>query len=249
MASKRWLIWFNPSPPNLPIRFPRQIPKVVVPSYIGNVGQVLNLLMHHGSGTRVRDYGGLGNHGNIYGGVTWRDGSYGWALAFDGVFGSYVMVPHAPSITFTTENFTLEFWANLTYNFNNCLFCKGQWNNDGWYINQGATRELQLITCQALANQITTTGNGAYADGVWFHCIIIRNGVTGYIYVNNVDVTLVQPAIVNPVTNTRSFYIMRYDVGGSDSIGIIALPRLYNRALTPAERTNHFESTRSIFEA
>ena len=90
--------WFNPQPLDMPIKLPRQLPMKIVPSFIGEPGQVLNLLMHHGSGRVVRDYSPYRNHGEAVN-PDWRDGPWGWCLHFDSE--RYVRVPDHPSLRVT----------------------------------------------------------------------------------------------------------------------------------------------------
>jgi len=97
--------WLNPIPPDMPLRIPRRYPKNVVPSFIGESGQVLNLLIHHGAGGVVRDYSPYGNHGTIYG-ARWVDCEWGWALYFNGE-SAYVEVPDSPSLRVGSSDFTL----------------------------------------------------------------------------------------------------------------------------------------------
>jgi len=76
--------WYEPQPVNAPLRHPRRFPKRVVPSYIGEPEQVLNLLVYKGAGGVVKDYSGQGNRGEIHG-AKWTDEySPSWALNFDG---------------------------------------------------------------------------------------------------------------------------------------------------------------------
>jgi hypothetical protein len=75
----------NPPPPIDPLVYPRQIPKVVVPSYIGDAGCVLNAIPYLGTGDTLHDWSGSGNHGKLGAGdpdkmPMWVDGSYGWSL-------------------------------------------------------------------------------------------------------------------------------------------------------------------------
>jgi len=94
--------WYNPKPVNAPLRYPRRFPKRVVPSYIGEPNQVLNLLMHRGAGGIARDYSGEDNHGDINGPGWTDDHSPLWALRYDGV-DDYVTLSPFPSFTaFTT---------------------------------------------------------------------------------------------------------------------------------------------------
>jgi hypothetical protein len=104
---KRVLSWFNPPPFDAPIVYPRQIPKAVAPSFIGESGQVLNLLMHEGSGSVAKDYSPYRNHATIRG-ASWVDGSFGWALSLNGV-NNYLVVAGSASLNPTSE-FTVLGW-------------------------------------------------------------------------------------------------------------------------------------------
>jgi len=75
-------MWYNPLPKIEPRRLPRQLPKKVVPSYIGNEGLVADWLFYKGAGTKLHDYSGEENHGDIIDAV-WEDGPYGWGLRFN----------------------------------------------------------------------------------------------------------------------------------------------------------------------
>jgi len=105
----------NPLPPDLELVKPRQLPKRIVPSFVGEQGQVLNLLMREGSGNIVRDYSGFNNHGQLFGGVKWTDeGIATWALEFNGIDGR-VIVPHKDVLNIAPGNkITIEIWAYLT---------------------------------------------------------------------------------------------------------------------------------------
>jgi hypothetical protein len=96
LVPKRILSWFNPPPFDAPLKYPRQIPKGVADSFIGEPRQVLNLLCYDGAGDVAKDFSPYGNHGRFYN-AAWVDGAFGWALDFNGV-DSYVEVPDSPSL-------------------------------------------------------------------------------------------------------------------------------------------------------
>jgi len=74
----------DPPPKFQPEAWPKERPKVTVPSYIGEDEQVANWLFHSGAGDILHDFSGGENHAEIYGGE-WRDGPYGWGLYFNGL--------------------------------------------------------------------------------------------------------------------------------------------------------------------
>jgi len=98
--------WYNPAPPDAPLRNPRRTPKRVVPSYIGESGQVGNWLFYMGAGDKLYDFSGEGNHGDLINDPEWVDGSYGWALDFDGA-DDYVVFPSLS----TFSEFTVIVWS------------------------------------------------------------------------------------------------------------------------------------------
>jgi len=89
---------------------PRRMPIKAVPSYIGESGQVGNWLSYVGTGGKLYDFSGQGNHGTING-PKWVDGPYGWALSFNGT-DDWVEILHDDSLSLTGE-FTLMAWAKF----------------------------------------------------------------------------------------------------------------------------------------
>lgn len=76
--------WFNPLPGDPPHMEPRLRPKKIIPSKVHETDQILDLLLHKGTGAVLTDYSGQGQRGRIFNAV-WRDGSYGWGLYFNRV--------------------------------------------------------------------------------------------------------------------------------------------------------------------
>jgi len=72
---------FDPEPELSMKRVPRQVPKKVVPSLIGEPDLARLYLFHLGAGDVLRDYSGNGDHGSITE-AEWADGPHGWGLDF-----------------------------------------------------------------------------------------------------------------------------------------------------------------------
>jgi hypothetical protein len=244
---KRVLSWFNPPPFDAPIRYPRQVPKAVVPSFIGEAGQVLNLLCHHGSGDVVRDYSSYGNHGRIYG-AQWIDGMYGWALYFNGT-SAYVQVPDSPGLRLTGGG-TIEVWVDLAtlaqpYDYPGVLF-KWDWVN-GWkltYSRPSNTFALERRNAGTAENINTAKNN--YVAGQFYQIIFVDDPVANRLtsYINGV--------LDNQISRTMSIgsYTGSLYLSYGDYLnGLEALIRIYSRPFSAEEARYHFESTRSIFGA
>jgi len=244
LMPKRILSWFNPPPFDAPIRYPRQIPKVVVPSFIGESGQVLNLLMHHGAGSVVRDYSDFGNHGRIYG-AKWVDGPWGWALGFDGT-DDRMEVPNAPELNPVNELTILAWIKRSMVDECHAIVSKGGWSTSGAYTLR-IERENRIMFIASDGSASTGEREGGYVDTQW-HLVGAQfdNGVIRFILDGDI-IKEETTAIATIGSNTKPVYIGCAYWLANFMNGIIALPRIYNRALTPEEIRYHFESTRAIF--
>ena len=245
LIPKRILSWFNPPPFNAPIVYPRQIPKVVVPSFIGESGQVLNLLMHHGAGNIVRDYSGFNNHGRIYDAV-WRDGSYGWALYFNGT-SAYVEVPDSASLRLTGD-MTVELWFNIfDYAQRSPLVAK--WTGEYFLFIYEGSGEISFYRFGSDMNYYNLVRHGEVGTHKWNYVAAVSSGTKLYLYFND------EPRIEadwygEAKSTTQPVQIAhRPDVavGEQHFHGLIAFGRIYSRPLSAKEIRYHFESTRAIF--
>jgi len=81
---KRILSWYNPPPFDAPVRYPRRIPRALIPSLIGDPRLQLNLLFYEGAGDIVKDCSGKGNHGMMYGAIWSDEDIAGWSAYFNG---------------------------------------------------------------------------------------------------------------------------------------------------------------------
>lgn len=249
---KRILSWFDPPPFDAPVRYPRQIPKKVVPSFIGESGQRLNLLAHHGAGSVLKDYSGYGNHGAITTAV-WTDGPFGWALYYDGT-GGITEVNH--QAYFTTEPFTVEFWMYIntlpSVRVEDAYLARKRhgvlpWSS--WWIScLNANDFLRFGVIDAGSATHLIDSDIALLAGRWYHVICELDAAFNMdMWINSVHQAAARNSIsIFPATDPLCF--------GSSALGLLyrldgamTHERFYNRTLTQAEIDNHFESTRAIF--
>lgn len=174
--------WFHPLPPFQPMRLPRQIPRRVVKSFIGESGQVLNLLMFEGGGDVLHDSSPYSNHGKIVA-SDWRDGSWGWCLETRANEG-YVEVPNSPSLDVTTDDLTFVAWVYVypdqpTYG---SIACKGEWGTDGY--GYGAEQGVKKFCFydRGRMNKFFTTL--VFENERWYCFGVSRSGLDVKLYVN-----------------------------------------------------------------
>jgi len=200
---------------------------------IHDVSQVLYLPFDWDDGSYARDRSGYNNHGTIYG-ATLATGKIGMARTFDGV-DDYVKVPHDPSITFTSEDFTVAMWIKwLTFETLKPFITKGSWRADGWYIETTGTAAILISTNQAGASQTTNTFDFITLN-TWYYIAVVRKGADATIYVDGVDKTNVKGTHIDPAFSTRSLYVAAYDMAIKVSNVVMDEIRLYNRALSRDE--------------
>jgi Concanavalin A-like lectin/glucanases superfamily/Immunoglobulin domain/Bacterial Ig domain len=171
------------------------------------------------------------NDGVLVGDVGFEPGKDGLAFAFTNG-NSYVAIADSPSLDLSSNDFTIELWANFaSLGGSQALIAKdeGPGDTDKWifWLNNG---KLQMALDGGL-----TLGGGPFipASGQWYHLAVTRSGSTFSFYTNGVlssanaaPVTI--PVIDAPVTigEAEGSYFMN---GLEDEITI------YSRALSSAE--------------
>src|SRR3989344_5639548 len=164
-------------------------------------------------------------------------GQVGQGMYFDGT-NDRVNLGNNTSLNFTTENFTIAFWIKpvvLTTGAN--VFNRGVINTGGYEIMVMNTGMIHLHTNQSGASQTTAAPDGTLVNNIWSHIVVVRNGSTGYIYKDGVDVTSSQPTIINPATSTSNASIGSRATATNFINAVIDEVRVYNRALSQSEIT------------
>jgi len=243
---RRILSWYNPPPVDAPLKYPRKIPPRVIPSHIGEKGLVGNWLFYRGSGNILKDYSGNGNNGDIKG-AQWNDkGLAGWALSFDGT-DDYVDVPDSPELN-PTDAITVSMWiyprdiSNRHYVLVKTL---RNWSGDeGYliYIDNSQVRFNLSDTSTAVELRHSISANN------WYHIVGVGSGAIGTkLFVNGTE-----------VNSSADFYLAEYTgslrFGRSHMAGyphwfngLIALARIYNRALSADEIKAQYDAEKAMF--
>ncbi len=196
----------------------------------------------------IRDRSGSRNNGTITGATWSRLGSGLWTLDF--ASGNFVDCGNGSSLNFTTSDFSLEAWINLTSAATNpTIFCRGLHLTDGYFAYINTNRGINFLTEQSGDAQNTVAANATITLATWTHLLITRDGATVKMYKNGVEVTYATVGVhTNPTTSTRNFRIGILDDEASQPfVGKIALPRVYNTALTAANAGQHYQRERFLF--
>jgi len=125
-------------------------------------------------------------------------------------------------MNFTSENFSISFLVNFeSLSTQQHFVNRGEGNVDGYYFYTTSADILTLTVNQAGANQTVAAKSGLLTTGTWTHLVAVRDGATGYIYVNRTDETSASDTLINPVTATRTLYIGRYEIAANYLDGLM----------------------------
>lgn len=157
----------------------------------------------------------------------------------------YIDCGNDNSLNFTTEDFTIAFWMNVTSLANDpILFYKGDYRVKGYFI-QCVDSRPKLTTSQAGANQ-NSKSDVILNTGQWYHIATTRTGASGKIYQDGSEVSSYQQqeAHIDPVTSNSAVLIGDYSAVSYEFSGKLGDMRVYNRLLSAQEITLLYESYR-----
>jgi hypothetical protein len=170
--------------------------------------------------------------------------------------GAVFMECHAADsvdLNFTATPFTLAAWINADPAGADMVMCQGVNSVDGWELEISGAAALAIeMRCNQAGSYTRVRSEGVFTPNVWTLIGVTRAAGVGAIYVNGVATALVAgAALVNPVSvaGGHKFLIGVNDDEGTQllngSVGGGPLsPKIWNRALTPAEMAELFALTR-----
>jgi hypothetical protein len=192
-----------------------------------------------GTGTTWLDLSGKGNNGQIDG--AGYDSINGGSLTFDGS-DDQIVINGAQS----TGEFTQEGWIKTdhTGNFNTIISWgvhSSQQDRTLWTLPTSGFAALYFYGTSD--NMISGTSN--VADNEWHHIVGTWDGTTGRVYVDGI---LENSGSLTASAYTYTNTFIGKNVGnGYYQNGLIAIARIYNRALTPSEVAQNFNALRNRF--
>jgi len=243
--------WFNPRPKRSPIRRPRRIPKVVVPSFIGEPNQVLNMLTNYTKGgTHVHDHSSEKNHGimrNFADPYGWVDGQFGWAIYLDGS-DDFIEVPDDASLRFgSAGDFTLEAWVRTGVEAVQDLMTKADGAAPFYRMHLTSGGDLRAGVNDG--TNVAFASGGYVSDDAWHHVMFTAdrdgNGIT---YLDGSSTDTVDISAVGDIDQAVPLTIGAFSTVPDYPLdGYMALPRIYAEVKTAEFAERSFERTRGIF--
>lgn len=139
-------------------------------------------------------------------------------------------------MNFTTGNFSISFWWRPETDITSQgLISRGVWEVSGWEILFGTTNKNLLLRMFTLGgNTSVISDSDLFSAGTLYHITVVRNGASGYIYVNAVDKTS-DTTISNAVSSSDEFRIGERGDGSLNTDGLLDEVIVWNVALSPAE--------------
>jgi uncharacterized protein (DUF362 family) len=222
-----------------------------------------------GAGNTVYDASGNGNNGTIVNGATWTTGRFGAALHFNGE-NQYVRVPDSPSLN-PSSAITIELWTYREDNRSWSKMMSKPYGLSGWppplYVTYGLAMQTtgsnvgNLVEFPISINNqpmgMAPEGNGYVTIPTleWRYIAVTFDGEHHRIYVDGVldreqDIIGTVPGTIDPGTTPRSDLfigtaqpdVLGTGVGGGYYLGSLDEVRISNRARTPQEIANVYQT-------
>jgi len=170
-----------------------------------------------------------------------------YALNLDGA--SWAEVHDNASLDFGTGSFTLEVWAKFSYvaqgsSFNAILTLggdTGQSNN-----GRAALVSLSISKMSFYYNASSHASTSTFSEGDWVHLVGVYDETNAIVYINGAEESTTARA-ASSITNTDVKMIGRDSISTRYYNDQIALPRIYNRALTATEVARNYNADKSKF--
>ena len=205
-------------------------------------GLRLDIPFFEGSGTKVLDVSGKGNHGTITDAVWTRDEN-GVAMSFNGT-SAYIDCGNDASLNITKE-ITIEMWVKFDDLTNRSYtIAKGKYTSDGWY--------WRVISDGSWSVAYNWSGNGYYPDsgidlptGEWLHLVTVLDNVTPRVdfYKNGVWQAYTNPS-QSFIGNADRTLLIGKSHDGYPHNGAIDEVRIYAVALTASQIKRRYEQTK-----
>ncbi|MES2924669.1 MAG: LamG-like jellyroll fold domain-containing protein [Verrucomicrobiota bacterium] len=137
-----------------------------------------------GYGGIAADSSPAGNHGTIAGVISWGSGVDGGALQFNGS-NSFVKCGTGPSVSGTSD-FTVAAWIKTTSTANGIIVQQRDTHgyNGEYMLSATSTGKIAFMVFGNNAYQFDFATPQSINDGAWHHVVAVRNGLTGFIYID-----------------------------------------------------------------
>ena len=202
----------------------------------------LDIPFFEGSGTKVLDLSGKGNHGTITDAVWTRDEN-GVAMSFNGT-SAYIDCGNDASLNIT-DAITIEVWVKtLTPATSQSLVGKtGASGSRSWHVRLLA-RKINFWISPGGTTVIQANGPTTITDTNWHHVAATWDGTTMLVYIDAVAGTGVSANTMNSEPDEGVYIGVAGSQLGSHFNGTIDEVRIYAVALTADQIKRRYEQTK-----
>jgi len=203
----------------------------------------VNYSSHNLTKLRISDGTIVGTYcadGNNPAAPSWTTGKYGSGLRFDRR--GYIDIGSGTGLDLGTVG-TLEAWFRTSSSEQQSIVGKGGgWNKAGYYLTTINGNHLRLHWNSNGNEQIVDTAT-TFTYGAWTHVVAQSDGTNLWIYINGVKDTNTNTNIQN-TDNSYAVGIGRANWNNNrlPLVGDIDEVRIYNRAISPTEVTDHYHN-------
>jgi len=203
-----------------------------------------------GQGTKIWDRSNQGNHGTLTaaGNPAWKRLPSGlWYLDFDGTDDNVNCGDVMGGIT----TFSIEWWFKVTSTFNSgatvgmVLFSAATVPSLKIYLSSADGKLYFQVYPALTGTYVVKSTTASWTGGVWYHAVGTDDGTNKRIYINKV---LENTAAGDHDALASDDLEIGERTGGEDFSGGIALPRIHNVVLTPAQVLSHYQQERHFFD-
>jgi hypothetical protein len=200
--------------------------------------------LSEGTGILATDSSGENNNGTLVNSPTWTTGKYGGGLSFNGT-NQTVSIPHSSSIK-PTSQITISAWVkptNITTNTYYEIYRKEETDRHLLaFQGNGTILGFGITTGSVYAELDVSITAGDYTDGNWHHIVATYDGSVKKIYSDGVLIGSANASGAIGATGTATAYIGSLGNSSEFFNGLIDEVRLYNRALSNSEVSDHYNA-------
>lgn len=207
-----------------------------------------------GSGTIWADLSGNNNSGSLVNSPSFS-GSNGGSIALDGI-NDYVDIANQAAFNFANTTFTVSMWVKTVSVATQLVISKG-YLTDGWAWAVASTGIVSVDTKNNAAGASACSRDSIKVinDGIWHNVVVIYTTNTTVVASNDIQIYIDGAVSQGTVSKTLTYSSSTSNVNlGRRSTGLyfngnIANTFIYNRALSPTEILQNFNTQRSRFDA
>jgi len=201
-------------------------------------------LMNEGSGNRISDLSGNGNHGILMNGPLWAPSKFGQSLSFDGE-DDYLEVADSPSLDFGAGDFSVAMWVYKRANsasWDN-VWGINKWNTGGspgtneWFFNltEIGDENTFLFGIEDGTTEYDVSDTATFSLNTWYHAVGVKYRTYLYIYVNGIQKNSNNIGVHSVNNVGRTVRVANSGLNDLLTDAIFDGIRIYNRALSAQE--------------